>query len=415
MGYWQKRMAEELAAITDKTQEETQEQLIKVYKRAAKKAMKEFENLYNEVLAKVAKGKQPSVSLLYGMDKYYQQQAALKEILQQLGDKQIAVLSEEFEKQYKHVYQAIVIDNNDQVIAAMVGDKAFSTVDAKSAVNYIWCNDGKHFSKRVWENLEDLGATLNEELLNCVITGKKTSELQKRLMERFNVSYNRANTIVRTETARIQIQASKDRYKDYGIEEYEVLVKVDKGTCDVCAKFKGKRFKLADMQIGVNAPPFHPNCRDDIIPVVETAKKKQVEYLKCSYCGIVRSTDTEYCPNCGKKRSQALYKAQSEEAIVQKQQKPDNRWLDSIKKAGYTYDKKSDSIHNTTESDKMIEYNFLNPTDNLMYYCIDCGKPFYTKTRKSTAQMRCPECQEKYRRAYKAQKEKERRERNKNK
>ena len=269
MSYWQKRIAEEVAAITDKTQEETQKQLIKVYKRAAKKAMKEFENLYNEVLARVADGKEVSISILYGMDKYYQQQAELENILRQLGDKEIAIMSKQFELQYNHVYQAIVIDDNGQAIKAMVGDKAFNTVDAKSAVNYIWCSDGKHFSKRVWENLADLGATLNEELLNCVITGKKNSELKKLLMQRFNVSYNRASTVVRTETARIQVQAAKDRYQNYGIQEYEVLVKADKRTCDVCTKFKGKRFRLADMQIGVNAPPFHPNCRDDIIPIIE--------------------------------------------------------------------------------------------------------------------------------------------------
>ena len=262
-------MAEELAAITDKTQEQIQAQLAKVYKRAAKKAMREFENLYNEVLARAADGKEISVSLLYGMDKYYQQQAALENILRQLGDKEISILSKKFEKQYNHVYQAIVIDDNGQAIKAMIGDRAFSTVDAKSAINYIWCNDGKHFSKRVWENLADLGATLNEELINCVITGKKNSELKRLLMERFNVSYNRANTVVRTETARIQVQAAKDRYQSYGIREYEILVKTDKRTCDVCAAKKGKRYNLSEMQIGVNAPPFHPNCRDDIIAVIE--------------------------------------------------------------------------------------------------------------------------------------------------
>lgn len=269
MSYWQKRTAEELAAITDKTQEQIQQQLTKVYQRAAKKAMREFENLYNEVLARAADGKEISVSLLYGMDKYYQQQAALENILRQLGDKEISILSKKFEKQYNHVYQAIVIDDNGQAIKAMIGDRAFSTVDAKSAINYIWCNDGKHFSKRVWENLADLGATLNEELINCVITGKKNSELKKLLMERFNVSYNRANTVVRTETARIQVQAAKDRYQSYGVTEYEILVKTDKRTCDVCAAKKGKRYKLSEMQIGVNAPPFHPNCRDDIIAVIE--------------------------------------------------------------------------------------------------------------------------------------------------
>ena len=46
--------------------------------------------------------------------------------------------------------------------------------------------------------------------------------------------------------------------------------------------------------------------------------------------------------------------------------------------------------------------------------CIDCGKNFI-RYKKYKNQVRCPECQAKYRRKYKAEKEKERRKKKKNK
>ena len=107
--------------------------------------------------------------------------------------------------------------------------------------------------------------TLNEELINCVATGKKPSELKRRLQERFNVSYHQADTIVRTETAHIQTEAAKKRYEDYGIQMVEVLADKDERRCEICGKLHQKRYP-----VGAQMPiPAHPNCRCCIIPVVE--------------------------------------------------------------------------------------------------------------------------------------------------
>ena len=52
---------------------------------------------------------------------------------------------------------------------------------------------------------------------------------------------------------------------------------------------------------------------------------------------------------------------------------------------------------------------FQNPQNTLYAQCIDCGRIFKKSNPKSNAAKRCPECQAKYRKKYKAQKEKERR------
>ena len=125
--------------------------------------------------------------------------------------------------------------------------------------------DGKSFSQRVWDNVNNLVDTLNEGLVHSVITGKKTTQLKKILQERFAVSYSRADSIVRTEMSHIQNQAARKRYEDYGIKEVQVWADEDERRCEVCGKLHKKKYPIGS-QIPV---PAHPRCRCSIIPVVE--------------------------------------------------------------------------------------------------------------------------------------------------
>ena len=86
----------------------------------------------------------------------------------------------------------------------------------------MWVADGKSWSQRIWDNIERLTDTLNEQLIHIVATGKKNTELVNALQDRFNVSYHRANTLVRTEIAHIQTEAAKKRYQDYGVEKHNL-------------------------------------------------------------------------------------------------------------------------------------------------------------------------------------------------
>lgn len=266
MGYWQDRMLDAQKNYSDKNINKIDEQLKKYYKKAMISTINDFEAVYDKVLNQAEEGKPITPADLYKLDKYYQMQAQLNKRLQKLGDKQCNVMSKQFEAEYKHIYVALTDDK--QAITAMVSDAAWSTIDeqaAKQVANQIWCADGKSWSQRVWGNVDELQQTLNDGLIDCVVSGKKTSELKKLLMERFNVSYHRAQTITRTEIAHIETQAAKDRYKSYGIQQVEILADTDSRTCDICARLDHKIISINDkMPI-----PVHPNCRCCIVPVVE--------------------------------------------------------------------------------------------------------------------------------------------------
>lgn len=230
-----------------------------------KKILDDFENTYNKLLLSIDEGKEPTPADLYKLDKYWQTQAQLRKELTALGDKQLSLLSKQFEINFFEVYYSFAIPSSD----------AFTSISVEAAlgmINQVWAADGKAWSSRVWENINRLQETLNEGLIDCVVAGRKPTELKRVLQERFGVSYNRANTLVRTEMAHIQTMAAQQRYKDYGLEYYEILGNDDDscGNHGVdCHKMNGKRFSYAEMKVGKNAPPFHPNCKCCIVPVID--------------------------------------------------------------------------------------------------------------------------------------------------
>ena len=265
MSYWAERQVKAQEILTSKNIRKTEAQLKKYYQTSMKSVLDEFEKTYNKLLSTIDEGKKPTPADLYKLDKYWQLQGQLRRELQALGDRQAVLLSKQFETNFFEVYYSFAIPGAD----------AFTTLSTEAAhqmINEIWCADGKSWSARIWENTARLQETLNEGLIECVATGKKPSELRAKLMERFDVSYNRADTLIRTEMAHIQTQAAKKRYQDYGLTEYEILGNDDDscGNHGVdCHRMNGKKFFYAEMVAGKNAPPFHPNCKCCIVPVVE--------------------------------------------------------------------------------------------------------------------------------------------------
>ena len=256
--YWEDRFTRIQARLTNKNTKQIEKQLKKYYGKSMERVISDFESTYDKLLAAQEDGKEPTPADLYKLDKYWKMQGQLRQEMKKLGDKQAGVMSRIFEIQFFDIYYSIALE----------GKEAFNTIStdgARQLINSIWCADGKTYSQRVWDNVDLLIETLNEGLLECVITGKKTTDLKRILRERFGVSYSRADNIVRTEMSHIQNSAAKQRYEDYGIKEMEVWADKDERLCEICGKLHKKRYP-----IGAKVPvPVHPRCRCQVLPVVE--------------------------------------------------------------------------------------------------------------------------------------------------
>lgn len=249
--YWAGRLSD----VTNGNIKDAELRIKNYYKHSMKRVIADFEATYDKVLVAVGNDRVPTPADLYNLDKYYQMQAQLRDELNMLGDKESALLSKKFESQYNGIYR-------------LFSNSSFSTVNRADVLNMAWAPDGIHWSKRIWGNTAKLADMLDKELIDCVITGKKTSFLRKRLIEAFGTSYSNVDRLVRTEMAYIQTQASKNAMIEDGVEYYEFFADPDERTCPVCGALDGKRFKTSEMKPGVNATPMHPRCACCVLPVV---------------------------------------------------------------------------------------------------------------------------------------------------
>ena len=132
---------------------------------------------------------------------------------------------------------------------------------------------GSSFSKRIWKDANKLGSTLKDTLTKGFIRGDSIDTMTKRLLERVDVSKSHARTLIRTESARVCEEATKDAYKECGIEQYIYLATLDRKTSLICQELDMKSFPLKDAKIGENYPPMHPNCRSTTMADTKPLKR----------------------------------------------------------------------------------------------------------------------------------------------
>ena len=264
--YWIDRINKMQDRVRNKQEKEIERQIKKYYQNAMNKVIEDFENTYNALLTKQNENKEVAIANLYKLDKYWRMQGQLKKELEKLGDKQAKLLSRKFETTFFEVYNSLNI----------LGDFEFTRIDREGAIkliNAIWCADGLDYSQRIWKNTNKLINTLNDGLVHCVITGKKTSELKKTLREEFGVSYSQANRIVQTEMSHIQNTAARQRYLDMGVKEFQVWAKKDERRCPICGSLHKKIYSINEL----SPIPAHPRCRCTIIPVVDLTNLKTIK------------------------------------------------------------------------------------------------------------------------------------------
>lgn len=134
------------------------------------------------------------------------------------------------------------------------------------AMDTAW--SGRNYSARIWRNTDHLAQMLEDEIEAAFLSGKSVRRMANVIMDRFGVGYRAAECLMRTETSYVQNQTAAKSYEDAGCTEYEILTASDRRTCSRCAAQNGRRYLFTEMQVGENAPPFHPNCRCTILPVV---------------------------------------------------------------------------------------------------------------------------------------------------
>lgn len=251
MSYWDQREEDRLYNSTLGVAEK---QLAAEYRRVFKKTQSELLTLYNELVNE--KG-EILVSDLFRFNRYYELLNELQQSLYKLGIKEEILYEKIFADYYKE--NCKIIGNQFHWNFPLDDD------EVKKAINGVWCADGKNWSDRIWSNKTLLQERIREGIVDCVASGASKDQLVKRLMEDFNVGLHQAERIARTELAYIRNKSSLESYERMGESKYEILA--NQADDESCGSQHQKVFLISEAQVGVNFPPFHPNCKCCIIPV----------------------------------------------------------------------------------------------------------------------------------------------------
>lgn len=133
-------------------------------------------------------------------------------------------------------------------------------------INKPWAADGRNFSDRIWANKQKLINELNATFTQNIITGADPRKTIDVFSRKLDVSKQNAGRLVMTEQAAFGNTAQHDCFKALDVEQFEVVETLDSHTCSLCGSMDGKHFPMSQFEVGMTAPPFHPNCRGCTCP-----------------------------------------------------------------------------------------------------------------------------------------------------
>ena len=261
--YWIDRLDEQNFRLLDKSEAEIMAQVIKLYKHTMKAMEAEVRQLYADIQANKKDGI-ISVADLYQYDRYYKIANELNNRLYSVNESCCSIFESKFVDLYKDT-QLLLKNANSELF----GSPEVYVKDPRPIVNEIWTSDGKNWSDRVWANASGLEQRVMEALTDCFVRGLSVNKVVGAIDDEFKSGIYAAKRLIRTELARIQNRALLEEYIAHGVNYYKIVGTLDDRTCEVCSQQIGKIYNILEAVTGINLPPFHPNGRCCIVPVLK--------------------------------------------------------------------------------------------------------------------------------------------------
>lgn len=165
---------------------------------------------------------------------------------------------------YKGMYDEY-LDKNPEALDLMANNKVkLSSQSINKALSLPWSGD--NYSSNIWRNSYFIAKKAQALVAKNIIAGRSIENLTNDFAKVYGNNY-RANIrrLLRTETAYVKSQGDVEVYKKLGVEEYEILATLDSRTSAICQEKDGKHYPIDEIAVGINYPPFHPNCRTTTI------------------------------------------------------------------------------------------------------------------------------------------------------
>lgn len=203
------------------------------------------------------------------------------EVLEQLDLTGLAILRGKAEKLLKQVTKdgaavalAQIGVEDDRKIVALANKRAeeYARDRAAELVGMRWVGDdlvpNPSASYRIDSATREMLRGLVE---NAIAEGSSNDDLAAAIEDATAFSPERAEVIARTETAAADVNGNMGAYRSSGLVVGKQWVLAQDEYCDDCAANEAQGVIGLDevFSTGDDAPPAHPNCRCDVVPVLD--------------------------------------------------------------------------------------------------------------------------------------------------
>lgn len=201
----------------------------------------------------------------------------IKEVINQMTDKVnelqrnrlMAWLILDYEMTARKTAQSLGIDYNKF-------QQMQTHQNKQDIVTQSWCKDGKTFLDRVYDNTVDMEAKLRAVILQGIKEGWPLEKMSEHFRQITGVAAYKASRLIRTETMAVYSKATRDMFLDNGIEYIEIIGDAVCG--GICLDYVGEAVPLRDAQIGIDLPPYHPNCACSFCSYTEFDDEPSIGY-----------------------------------------------------------------------------------------------------------------------------------------
>lgn len=132
-----------------------------------------------------------------------------------------------------------------------------------------WFLDSMMFFDRWNYQYQSLYQTLNLQIKQDIVQSQSWRNIFSKIEKRCNIFHNSQVRFLSTENEKILSQCFRNVLDQYHIRQYVFIATIDNRTSDICKSLHGKIFSLKEYELGVTAPPLHPNCRSVISPQID--------------------------------------------------------------------------------------------------------------------------------------------------
>lgn len=116
---------------------------------------------------------------------------------------------------------------------------------------------GKHFSKRIWNNEQEVAKKLNKQCQDFLQGKINVNQIAKEIKDTYNTSAYNAKRLAETEISRCH-SAAFDRFcKETGVKKLKYNAILDSKSCNDCRGYDGKIYEFGKHP----QLPRHPCCK----------------------------------------------------------------------------------------------------------------------------------------------------------